>query len=455
VKTLLKILYGLFFALLFPLFLAWWSSVVVVPFPAIHLPAAGFSCAGVGLMILLVGMWTLTRKGEGLPMNAFPPSKLVTQGIYRVLPHPIYFGFVVACLGGSVGFGSATGLWLTTPLALILCGTLVIGYERPFLLAKHHALPKPILRFGLLWGPLASLLRLNVLWNAVLRFSEKVANSWRFRRIGRLRIINHGIYGGLAGGVGAFLTVWLSGGHVLSISIILMAGLIGAGIWAQVLEGSSVLLRPFGYYGGVLGIALGTLGVWWFDPSVWLILGAFAFAGPWIQGIGRIRCLIQGCCHGRLASQTAGIKVTNPHSRVCALDHLHDRPIYPTQLYSILGNVVIGLFLIWLWLVQAPLTLIVGSYLILSGCARFMEEAYRGEPQTRRMFCLPIYQWLAIGCVLAGMLVMTANAGPAPGIGASSLVLACMTGGSFLLVCWFALGMDFPESKVMFSRLSD
>jgi hypothetical protein len=33
-------------------------------------------------------------------------------------------------------------------------------------------------------------------------------------------------------------------------------------------------------------------------------------------------------------------------------------------------------------------------YLILSGVLRFMEEAYRGEPQTRRLAGLPIYQWL-------------------------------------------------------------
>ena len=451
-----KFLYGLFFVALLPASLVLFSTQAEVPLAIAPYPIAGGVLAGVGLVIMLWGMWDIWRRGHGLPMNAFPPQKLVTGGIYAWVPHPIYFGFVLGCLGMSLVYGSASGAFLTTPLVALAATALVLGYERPYLLRTFGAVPRPLLGISSLLGPVASALRLDRLWAATLRWTEQLANSWSATRVGSARVINHAVFAGLAGGVGAFLVVLVAGEqHVLTVAVLMLAGVAGAAAVGQVMVGSSTgLSRPFGYFGGLLGIAIVGLALLPFNRSMLLVLAAFAFAGPWAQAIGRTRCIVQGCCHG--AATTAGdpgIVVDNAHSRV-ALAGLGGQCIYPTQLYSILGNIVIAGVLGRLWTAGVSLTLVGGLYLVLAGFVRFVEEGYRGEPLTRVIAGLRSYQWFAVGMVIAGLLVMMADAPAAPAVSISALVPALGIGVFFFLVCGFAMGVDFPESRRRFSRLS-
>jgi hypothetical protein len=94
-----------------------------------------------------------------------------------------------------------------------------------------------------------------------------------------------------------------------------------------------------------------------------------------------------------------------------------------------------------------------GIYLILSGIGRFVEEAYRGEPQTPVVAGLRLYQWIAIATVVAGAMVTTftnAPLPPRPGFDASSLPVALLCA----LAAWFVTGVDFPESNRRFARLT-
>jgi hypothetical protein len=97
---------------------------------------------------------------------------------------------------------------------------------------------------------------------------------------------------------------------------------------------------------------------------------------------------------------------------------------------------------------------VVGAYLMLSGLARFMEEAYRGEPQTIQWFCLPMYQVLAIACVVTGAFLTTLGGAPAPSpepvLDPGVILAAVATGAAY----WFVMGVDFPESHRRFARLS-
>ncbi len=451
-----KVAYGSLFVVLLPLLLALFSARVVIPLSVSRLPIAGAVATIVGLLVMLWGMWDLWTLGKGLPMNAFPPEKLVVGGIYSVVPHPIYTGFVLVCLGVSFLFGSATGVFLTTPLVALAAMTLVLGYERPYLLRTFGTLPRPLLGLSNLSASLIAVSRLDRLWARILRSTERLANSWSSARLGPARVINHAVFAGLAGGVGAFLVVLMVGSeYIPAIAALMLAGVCGAAIVGQLLVGSSGgLSRPFGYFGGLLGI--GVLGVvlYLFDHSVMLVLAAFCFAAPWVQAIGRLRCLVQGCCHGAPSSAGSGIVVTNEHSRVCALAGLGGRPIYPTQLYSILGNLVVGAVLVALWVVGAPIALIGGLYLVLAGMVRFVEEGYRGEPLTRIIGGLHIYQWFAIGMLAAGLLAMTIPSPDAPTPSLSALGPALAMGAVFFAVCGFAMGVDFPDSQRRFSRLS-
>jgi prolipoprotein diacylglyceryltransferase len=98
-------------------------------------------------------------------------------------------------------------------------------------------------------------------------------------------------------------------------------------------------------------------------------------------------------------------------------------------------------------------SMICGIYLLLSGLGRFVEEAYRGEPQTRIMLGMRFYQWLAVATVVAGAIMTTvANVpfAPAPSFHSTSIILAA----GCELIAWFVSGVDFPESSRRFARLT-
>ena len=92
------------------------------------------------------------------------------------------------------------------------------------------------------------------------------------------------------------------------------------------------------------------------------------------QGIGRIGCLMAGCCYGKPTSSELGIVFTNPNS----LAPLHI-PLQPTQIYSsISGLVIFGILLVlqsrrrfdgqvFLW------------FLIMHSTARLFIERLRGD----------------------------------------------------------------------------
>ncbi len=304
------------------------------------------------------------------------------------------------------------------------------------------------------WAFAGVLMRHRAIWEALRRLTERVANSWREWRWGPVRVINHGIYAAIGAGLGALVAGSLAGPHHLgSVLLVAVSALVVSALWAQIVEGSPSLLRPYGFYGGLLGGILGTLlaglllGT---DP--WLLLAAFSVAAPWTQAFGRIRCLVQGCCHGREAPPAIGIAYRHPRSRVCRLSRFEGVPVHPTPLYSILWNAVTAAMIARLWVVGAPLSVVAGAYFILSGLGRFVEEAYRGEPQTRAVAGLRLYQWLALASVLGGAAMTCARSAPAPeGVYLDgALALASLGFGA---VTWFALGVDFPDSNRRFARL--
>ncbi len=291
-------------------------------------------------------------------------------------------------------------------------------------------------------------------WAAVRRGSERLANSWLEWSVGGVRLLN----GGFLIAAGSFLGVALAGflagsagpGPIFAVAL---SGLVGAGLWAQLVEGSSRLARPFGYYGGVIGALAGMLAVGVAGGDGWLLVGAFAVAAPWIQGIGRLRCLVNGCCHGHAAPAGVGITYLHPRTRPCRLANLAGVPIHPTQTYSVLWNLACAPLLLRLWLAGAPPAFVGGVYLLLNGLGRFAEEAYRGEPQTPVVLGLHLYQWTAVASVVAGALLTALGpraAAPPPELDVASLALAAVFG----LLAGAAMGVDFPSSDRRFARLA-
>jgi prolipoprotein diacylglyceryltransferase len=217
-------------------------------------------------------------------------------------------------------------------------------------------------------------------------------------------------------------------------------------------EGSSLLLRPYGYFGGVAGVVAVALIGWAAGVDPWRLVSAMAVGGCVTQAFGRLRCLVQGCCHGRAVSASWGITYRHPRPRVLRLSGLGGVPVHPTPLYSIVWTLVVCAALLRLWTLAAPLPFIGGMYLILIGLGRFVEEHYRGEPQTAWVAGLRLYQWLAIAFVLSGAIVTAVGGAPAPPPGrlATEMWPALALLGGFT---YFAFGVDFPRSSRKFSRL--
>lgn len=632
-----KILYGALFVLVLPLLLVPWAHGAhgAVQLPALHLPVAGATLTVLGAAAMLTGMIALWRFGGGLPMNAFPPLRFVETGIYSLVPHPIYGGFVMVCAGVAMLSGSASGLWLVTPMVALASAALVLGYELPdlrhrfgagkdslwlpspgpgapsllerlrvypvvllpwlalyeliwrvsvapgsvstylpferglpviaeteifyvstylvillapvlivskdglrrfaqrglismalifplYLLLPFFVPPRPftsttaigtllswervpysgieafpsfhvvwaliaasVLAVGgrkrqIIWWTWAALVavscvttgmhaiadvlagiaaftliaRMGRVWAGILGVADHIANSWREWRVGPMRIINHGGYAAAA----VVLGIWLIGALLgpgsewIAVSIF-FCSTVGAALWAQWVEGSPALLRPMGFYGGMLGAAVGGAAALLVHLNLWVVFAAICVAAPWIQAIGRLRCLVQGCCHGRAAESVPGIRYTHPRSRVCRLSPFTGIAVHATPVYSILWNGVAGLALLRLLQLHASATLICGMYLLLSGAGRFVEEAYRGELQTLTIHGLRLYQWIAVLTVVAGAILTTVNspimAQDFP-LHFSSMLVAIGCGAA----AWFVTGMDFPESSRRFARLT-
>lgn len=303
---------------------------------------------------------------------------------------------------------------------------------------------------------IVAILSLNYyfIWLLIRAAAEWLANSWKEWVIGPVRIINHGFYAGAGAFLGMLFAGYLAGpGYAWAILIFLVIVVFAAAVWAQVIEGSDKLKRPFGYYGAVVGIGIAGLILYGMGYKIWLLIGVISVAMPWVQAIGRFRCLINGCCHGApTQNELLGVRFFHDRSRVSTISHLKRKFLHPTQVYSILWLSVIGFFLLFLWNKQASYPFIFGMYLILTGAGRFVEEAYRGELQTPVWNRLRLYQWAAIATILAGMYFCIL---PQPLVVHQpsidwNILIASLLGGLFVL---FAMGIDFPGSDRRFSRL--
>jgi prolipoprotein diacylglyceryltransferase/protein-S-isoprenylcysteine O-methyltransferase Ste14 len=440
--------YGALFAVVLPVALAAWARRLDTFLP---LPVAGPWWLGVALAIFGTGLMTaamvgLWFEGGGLPMSPFPPLHLVVSGAYRVVTDPIYVGAVLLSAGVSMIAASPAGLWTVTPVLALAEAAFVLGYERDATRARFGSLPASWLRLHAPAG-------VPAIWAWCCRGAEAVANSWREWRVGPVRLMSHGIFAAAGSTAGVAVAVWLAGPTSLWwIVMVTLGAEVGSALWAQLVEGSPQLLRPYGYFGAVLAAAslcavLGILGL-----DGWRLVSAMAVGGCITQVLGRLRCLVQGCCHGLPTERPWGIRYRHERSRVVRLSHLGGVLLHPTPVYSMFWTTLTFLVLVWLWARAVPLPFIAGSYLLLIGIGRFVEEHYRGEPQTAWLAGLRLYQWLAIAFVVVGAGLTALGGAPAPSPelpGLEALPALALVAA----VTYMAFGVDFPAANRRFSRL--
>lgn len=452
---LARVLYAAVFVAVIPLVLLGWANALEgrVNLPQIRDPVSGSVIALAGVALTAWAMVALWRDGGGLPMNAFPPTRRVTRGPFAVVRHPIYTGFVLAVAGVSVAAGSSPGLWVITPASALGCAVLLWGYENDATTRRLGVPPPTAL------SPITGVFARVAGWAkpvavGLARAAERIANSWREWRVGPLRVINHAAYAAIAAAVGSMICGVLLGPDARPwIPMLALVCLVGAALWGQVFVGAPSSLRPFGYFGAVLAGALGLACMGLMGETVWPLAAALAVAAPWVQAIGRLRCLVQGCCHGAPTDRPWAIRYRHPRSRVCRVAGLCGVGVHPTPCYSMIANAVIGAFLAVLWAQRAEASIIAGAYLILAGMARFVEEHTRGEPHTPVVRGLRVYQWFAIASVAAGISLSAIPTDGVPPIGPfdpATIAWSLIVG----LVYGLAMGVDVLDSTRRFARLT-
>jgi phosphatidylglycerol---prolipoprotein diacylglyceryl transferase len=129
------------------------------------------------------------------------------------------------------------------------------------------------------------------------------------------------------------------------------------------------------YYGGLIGATIaGMIYIHWKKMPLWKTADVFAPSIALGSVFGRIGCLLNGCCYGRACSLPWAISfpADNPL-------HPPTTPVHPTEIYDALLNLVLYVFLAWLFRRKKFDGQIFATYLILYAVFRSIVEYFRGD----------------------------------------------------------------------------
>jgi phosphatidylglycerol:prolipoprotein diacylglycerol transferase len=172
---------------------------------------------------------------------------------------------------------------------------------------------------------------------------------------------------------------------------------------AKYLSDPSLMLKSLGggfvFYGSLLFV-VPTL-YWWLRKSKIAIAPFFdvlAFGGPILHAIGRIGCFMAGCCHGSTCTNILGVTYTHPKSAAIPLNI----PLYPTQLFDVMLNVVIIIVLFWLIKRQKFHGQLFLAYIMMYAVGRSIVENFRGDEARGFIF----NGWLSHSQAIALLLII-------------------------------------------------
>ena len=169
-----------------------------------------------------------------------------------------------------------------------------------------------------------------------------------------------------------------------------------------------VLARSAGVFYG--GFVLAVVVAFWYmrrhGMPVWTTCDAFAPGIAVGQAVGRLGCLLAGCCYGRPTDVPWGITFTNPLAAANAGTPLH-AVLHPTQPYESLAALgILGILL----LVERRGPRFPGftflTYLLAYGTARFVIEIYRGDPRGAVFEVMSTSQFISALLVPASILML-------------------------------------------------
>lgn len=200
----------------------------------------------------------------------------------------------------------------------------------------------------------------------------------------------------------------LNDARVMDLGILVIVGaLVGAKLLLFVVEFHHILedpafiwtlLRSAGvFYGGLL---LAVVAAFWFmrrhRMPLWTTCDAFAPGIALGQAVGRIGCLLAGCCYGEPTDLPWGVTFTDPIAAANVGTPL-DVAVHPTQLYE--SGAVLAIMGILLVLERRGRMFpgqLFWSYLLLYPLARFAIEFFRGDPRGTVFDLLSTSQFVSV-----------------------------------------------------------
>ena len=210
----------------------------------------------------------------------------------------------------------------------------------------------------------------------------------------------------------------LDGNRVTDLGIyIIISALVGAKLLLIVVEFDHLrrdpaqiwtLLRSAGvFYGGLL-LAL-AVAFWHMRRHrlpVWTTCDAFAPGIALGQAVGRLGCLMAGCCYGAPTELPWGITFTNPLAAANVGTPLNVS-LHPTQLYESAATLaILGLLLLMERRGPSFPGRTFWTYLLLYPCARFGIEYFRGDPRGMVFDALSTSQFVSLMLVTVSIIML-------------------------------------------------
>ena len=227
-----------------------------------------------------------------------------------------------------------------------------------------------------------------IYWYGILVAGGFLAGLWTASR----RASRNGIDGKVVSDLG----VW-----------IIIAALLGSRVLYVITEWGQFSGEPFSewinfrsgglvFYGGFIGAALAVIlyTVIRGSQPLWKIADAFAPSIPLGHALGRLGCLMYGCCFGVTCDLPWAVQFPfgspahGAHNAAGLLpsDAAHSLSVHPSQVYSALLNFALYGGLAWLYRRKRFDGQIFGIYLMVYSVNRFIVEFFRGDYQTEQMW---------------------------------------------------------------------
>jgi phosphatidylglycerol---prolipoprotein diacylglyceryl transferase len=198
---------------------------------------------------------------------------------------------------------------------------------------------------------------------------------------------------------------------------VVLFGIIGSRVvyiivaeWNRFLQNPLIFFRIWEgglvFYGGVIFSLIASL--WFFRKyklPVMKYLDIFAPALALGHSIGRLGCLMAGCCYGKPTALESWFSIIFPKNVGSFAPQ--GIPLFPTQLMESLGEFSIFWILFFLRKHKRFDGQIFGSYLILYGIVRFVVEFFRGDLERGYVLqsLLSISQLMSLVIVAFGLLI--------------------------------------------------